>query len=68
EFTGSIDSIGSSSLVVAGRTVVVDGSTRIMNGDSEITLLDLVIGATVEVKGSAQTDGSVLAKKIKVED
>ncbi|HET7294392.1 MAG TPA: DUF5666 domain-containing protein [Vicinamibacteria bacterium] len=68
EFKGHIESIGDSSLVVDGRTVLVDASTRIKDGDTEITLADLVVGALVEVEGFVQSDGSVLAKKIKVED
>jgi uncharacterized protein DUF5666 len=68
EFTGHVESVGSSSLVVDGRTVMVDGSTRIKNGDTEMTLGALVVGTLVEVEGIAQSDGSILASEIDVKD
>ncbi len=74
EFTGAIESIGTSSLVVAGRTVLVDASTRIEGdasehgGGDDLTLSDLAVGDVLEVEGDEQADGSVLARKIELED
>lgn len=68
EFTGHVDSIGASSLVVGGRTVFVDASTKIKDGDHTIELSSLTVGMLVEVDGLLQSDGSTLAKKIKVEN
>lgn len=67
EFSGHIDSLGSSSLMVDGRTVNVDSSTRIKDGDKDVTFATLTVGMVVEVEGAAQPGGSVLASKIKVE-
>lgn len=65
-FTGSIQSLGSSSLQVAGRPVTVDGNTQILDrGNMPIPLSSLRVGDTVEVEGTNRPDNSVLAKKIK---
>jgi hypothetical protein len=69
ELKGTIESVGPGSLVVAGRTVRVDGSTRILGKDKlPVPLSSLGVGDVVEVEGTAQADGSVLARTIKVED
>jgi len=68
QFTGTIDSVGTSSLVVSGRTVLVDSSTEIKDGGNTTTLAALVVGTQVEVEGTLQPDGSVLARKIRVEN
>jgi hypothetical protein len=68
DFSGHVDSISAPILVVSGRKVVTNGSTRIRRGDKTVTLGDLKIGDKVEVQGTGQADGSVLASKIKVED
>ncbi|HEX9187579.1 MAG TPA: DUF5666 domain-containing protein [Vicinamibacteria bacterium] len=68
EFEGQIDSVGSGSLVVAGRTVHVDASTRILDSHKmPIPLSSLKPGDIVEVEGTARPDGSVLALKVKLE-
>ena len=69
ELRGPITALGSSSLVVSGKTVAVSAATKI-EGHQHVTLtfVDLKVGDSVEVEGTAQTDGSVLATKIKVED
>ena len=68
EFTGRVQSITPPSLTVAGRTVWTDASTRIKRDDRTIALTDLRVGDLVEVEGRRQADGSILARKIKVED
>jgi hypothetical protein len=66
-FTGTISS--KSPLVVAGRTVVTDGSTSVLDRQNvAIPLSALSVGGMVEVEGVSRPDGSVLAKKIKQED
>ena len=53
----------------SGRTVVVDGRTRLLGRRNEsIPFSALTVGSTVEVEGTRQTDGSVLARKVKLED
>ena len=68
EFRGSVQSITPPSLVVAGQAVRTDAATRIRRNDRAIGLTDLRIGELVEVEGNRQSDGSILARKIKVED
>ncbi len=68
EFRGTIESIGSNRLVVAGRSVRVDGNTRIQRSGNRISFSDLKVGNSVEVEGLQQPDWTVLARKIGVED
>jgi len=67
-FTGTISRV--SPLVVAGRSVATDGATRYLGRKNEaLAATDVLeVGNRVEVEGHAQADGSVLAKKIKLED
>jgi hypothetical protein len=54
---------------VAGRTVVTDANTRILDGrNNPVSLAALPVGGLVEVEGTSRPDGSVLAKKIKQQD
>jgi hypothetical protein len=72
EFSGRVESVTPPTLMVSGRKVMTNGSTRIRRGDKTVGLADLKVGEKVEVKGTLkgtrQTDNSVLASKIKVED
>jgi hypothetical protein len=68
DFKGTVQSVTPPDLRVAGRTVHTDGNTRIVRKDQRIGLSEVKVGSTVEVEGVAQAGGSVLAKKIKVED
>ena len=64
-----VDSVSSSSLVVGGRTVRVDGSTRLLDRNNmPMSLSAFKAGDFVEAEGYPQTDGSLLAKKVKLED
>jgi hypothetical protein len=66
-FVGSIQ--GLSPLTVAGRRVDTDGSTRVLDRkNAAIALSALKVGDKVEIEGTARGDGSVLAKKIKLQD
>jgi len=55
---------------VAGRAVSTDGSTIYLGRRNEaLTASDVLkVGNRVEVEGHTQSDGSVLAKKIKLQD
>jgi len=69
EFTGMIDAIGSGSITVSGRVVMVDADTRIEregSGESHITFADLHVGDSVEVKAIVDASGKLLAREIKV--
>ena len=69
ELRAKVDSVGGSSLVVGGRTVRVDASTRLLGRNNEtIALSAFKAGDFVEARAIAQTDGSLLAKKVKLED
>jgi hypothetical protein len=66
-FVGSIQ--GLSPLTVAGRRVDTDGSTKVLDRkNAAIALSALKVNDKVEVEGTARADGSVLAKKIKLQD
>jgi hypothetical protein len=69
ELRGKVDSVGSDSLVVSGRTIRVDASTRVLDQRNlPIPLAGVKAGDLVEVEGTAQPDGSLLASKVKLED
>ena len=67
-FTGRVDSIAPPSLVVAGRLVITDSSTRIERRGDPISLSSIKAGDRVEVEGTQRSDGSVRAKKVSLED
>jgi hypothetical protein len=69
ELQGKIQSINAAAgtLVVAGKTVATDSSTRIRRGDKTLTLKDLKVDDSVEVQGTSRADGTILAKQINVE-
>ena len=64
EFKGVVASVAGNTLVVAGRTVIIDSGTVFRR----ITQPQLVAGAFVEIKGDLQGDGSVVADRISLED
>lgn len=77
ELKGKIESIDATAgmLVVAGKTVTVDANTRIdLAGDDDTaistthTINDLTVNDFVEVSGSTDTSGNVLATKIEVKN
>ncbi len=66
EFRGTIQTLpGTSGFIgdwnISGRTVHVGTSTKIEQEDGQIA-----VGATVEVEGCLQTDGSIIAKEIEI--
>ena len=66
-FKGGIQSLNP--FRVAGRAVAVNGNTQILDHkNTAIPFSALTVGSTVEIEGTSQADGSVLAKKIKLED
>jgi len=67
EFRGAVESLPATAgfvgdAVVSGRTIHITTTTRIDQEDGA-----LAVGAMVEVKGTAQTDGSLDATRIEVE-
>ena len=71
KFKGFIKSIdpGGASMVISGREVLTDASTRFEGEDDLIlTFADFSVGQLVEVKGNSQADGLILAIEIELED
>lgn len=58
ELTGTIEAIGADTLVVAGMTFRVDGSTQIFDDDDEVVIAfaSLQIGQVVELKAVVQSN------------
>ncbi len=66
EFTGKISAVGSNQLTVSGKTVKTDSSTKVLDEKgAAITLASLKVGDAVSVEGTTETDGSILASKIR---
>lgn len=66
---GRIEAISGSRLQVQGRVVQTDGLTQFLGRRNEpVSLADLKVGDSVEIEGASQSDGSVYARKVKLED
>jgi hypothetical protein len=72
EFTGTVSSLSGTApgatLVVAGRTVRTNASTLVRRRGDPVSFDRLRVGQIVEVDGVPQSDGSVLATRITIED
>jgi len=69
ELTGAIESLSRNSLVVLGKTFVVDQNTVVLdNNNNPIGFADLKVGQIVEIRADRQADGTLLATRIKLED
>lgn len=69
EFTAQIENITGDLIQVGGMNFKTDENTLILdNNRLQISFSDLQVGMFVEIKGYIQTDGSILAVKIKIED
>jgi len=64
EFKGSVISITGDTMVVGTRTVTLTSSTVFRR----MTKAQIVAGAFLEIKGKLQSDGSVIAERISLED
>jgi len=64
EIEGRVTSVSCPSFVVNGTTITTDSSTQFSGG----TCATLAKGVEVEVKGVRQGDGSVLARRVEIED
>lgn len=66
---GRIDAVIGNRLTVLGRTVVTDGLTQMLDlNNAPIRLGDLKVGQTAEIEGTSQADGTLYARKVKLED
>jgi len=69
EFTGTIEAIDTSSLIVSGIPVNVNDETEILDDDNNpINFDELMVGMFVEVKALLMPDSTLLAVRIKIED
>ncbi len=69
EITAQIENINNLFITVGGITFKIDSYTEILDDNSfPVPFSSLQQGMLVKVKGYRQTDGSVLAVKIKIED
>jgi Domain of unknown function (DUF5666) len=64
KFSGTIESVGRSRIVVAGRTVEDHGNTKCSRGDYRIAFGDLKVGEKVTVWGTLQPSGVVHAYEV----
>ncbi|MFL5452411.1 MAG: PKD domain-containing protein [Myxococcales bacterium] len=67
QIEGLIAKISGRDLVVNGKNVHTDTKTKIEICDRRATFADLALGQLVEVEGTLQRDGSILARSIEVE-
>src|SRR3954469_19698200 len=67
QIEGLIAKISGRDLVVDGKNVHTDNKTKIEICDRKATFADLAVGQLVEVEGTLQGDGSILARSIEVE-
>jgi hypothetical protein len=63
-FTGQIDSISGTRLVVSGRVVDASQVRKVWRGNRRITLDELQVGEKVKIWGMLRSDGSALADEI----
>lgn len=69
EVKGAIEALSADRVRVQGRVFRIDASTRFLGGDNEpISFETFAIGTVVEAEGHLQSDGTVRAKKLKLED
>ena len=63
-FSGNLESMSGTKLVVAGRSVDASQIQKVWRGDRRIQLADLQVGEKVKVWGTLRGDGVVLAEEI----
>jgi len=65
-FMGPVTEVNPPDLTVSGRKVTTDANTKIARGDALIGVGDIKVGELAGVEGALQSDGSVLAMRIRV--
>jgi len=66
---GNIQELSDSTVTVVNKEFLVDANTEIRDGEGNpIQLSDLQVGFLVEIRAIIQTDGSLLATRIEIED
>jgi GH24 family phage-related lysozyme (muramidase) len=71
EVEGRVTSVSATGLMVGDKNILVPAGTVIRHGGTPMKLTDIhvgdAVGDQVEVKGTRQTDGSILATRVEVE-
>ncbi len=67
KFSGRIESVGPSRIVVSGRAVEDHGNSKCSRGDERIAFGDLRVGEKVTVWGTLQPSGAVYAYEVAAE-
>lgn len=68
DLVGTVSAIVAPNLTVAGKTVTTTSATLVFQRGAAVTLDAVAVGDVVEVEGAPQADGSILARKITLED
>ena len=68
EFHGQVTAIDGTTLTVGDRTVTVTDATVIRQNGANVALSAIAVGSFVEIDGALQADGTVLARRISIED
>lgn len=68
EFRGKVTAIKGKTLTIAGRTVTATDATEVRAHGAAATFDAITVGAGVEVDGALQADGTVVARRISLED
>ena len=69
EHRGPIEALGTDRFTVRGTVFVVSASTRLLDRNNRpISFSALAVGTVVEAEGVARSNGTVAARKVKLED
>jgi riboflavin synthase alpha subunit len=68
EFHGQVTAIDGTTLTVGDRTVTVTDATVIRQNGANVALSAIAVGSFIEIDGALQADGTVLARRISIED
>ncbi|MFO0584554.1 MAG: DUF5666 domain-containing protein [Anaeromyxobacter sp.] len=68
EFHGPIEAVDATknTITVAGRTIAITDATVVRKGDAVAAFGDLAVGQLVEVEGTLQADGTVVAQRVEI--
>ncbi len=69
EIKGAIEEIGDGTITVGGKVFVITETTKFLDDNGNpIPFESLQVGTFIEAEGVEQADGTVIAKKFKIED
>ncbi|MFN7950625.1 MAG: DUF5666 domain-containing protein [bacterium] len=69
ELRGTVDAIDGGSITVGGQVFAITGSTQFRDDDGNaISAGDIQVGQRVEIEGTRDPSGNLVATKVKIED